>query len=131
MKYEHFFNAYDILSKMSGMQFQARDAYRIFRLLKSLEPAYEFGVKREREMVGKYNGVVEQDGSIRFIHGEDAESQRTGEENMRGFVREINELHDMDIDCDFEPITLSYDAFGEQTITPREIALLDGFVSFE
>ena len=131
MKYGQFFSAYEVLQKINDMQFQVRDAYRIYKLLKELEPAFQFGIQREQEMIERYDGRPQSDGSVRFVHGDDEESRKKGLANMESFQREMEELTNMEVEGEFEAISMSLDALGDQTLTPREIALLDGMIHFE
>jgi len=47
------------------------------------------------------------------------------------FAAEIEELNETEIDESFTPVTLKYDAFGDQKISPKELMAIDGFIIFE
>ena len=132
MKYKKFIQAYNVLQKLSNMDFNVKDAFSIYNLQKSLEPVTKFGAERDRALIEKYKGVVGQDVSIKFWESdEDEEEKRIGTENMTAFIEEICELNDMEMDQEITPITLSYDSLGDQKISPNDIMCLDGFVHFE
>ena len=119
------------LNKFTNYDFDIRTAFAIHKLFKELESSCQFGISRERSLLEKYNGVVEPNGRINFVHGKDDESIKAGIENMHKYKEEIDELHAMEITEEFTPITLSYEAFGDQKVTPSDIASLDDFVIFE
>lgn len=128
MKYNQFNNAYNALQKLSNMNLPVRDAYNVYKLTKEIDQVYQFGVERERALIEQYKGQPNQDGTIRFVHGDDEESKREGVKNMIGFSKAIDELNNTEMDCEFSPITISYDSLGDQTMTAKEIMSLDGFV---
>ena len=131
MKYNQFVNAYQTLTRLSGYALPIREAYKVFRLMKDLQPMYEFGEAKEKQLIEKYRGEIKEDGSIGFIHGDGEKDRAAGVENMRHFIAEIGAMNETEIEGDFTPITLPYDALGEQKITPNELMALDGFVAFE
>ena len=131
MKQENIKNAYYVLKRFSTMQFKVKDAFGIYKLLKELEPSINFAIEREQKMVEQYNGTINPDGTISFIHGDTDEDKRKGMENFIKFKKEMDEIAAMDIDLDFSPITLAYDSLGDQTISPNDLMSLEGFVSFE
>lgn len=131
MKHIQFIRAYNALQKISNYDLPVRDAYMVFKLLKEVKLAYEFAAKMERQLIEKYKGQVNDDGSVNFIHGDDEKSKSEGISNMNKFVAELDELNNTEMDIEFEPIKLSYDAMEGQKISANEIMALDGFVIFE
>lgn len=121
MKQFEINKAYGALTHMANMELPVRVAYDVYMLMKALEPTYKFELERERLLVQKYNGEVSPDGMIKFAAPEDAES----------FRNEVNELNMMDVEPEYTPITIPYDAMEGHPVTPLEIASLEGFVSFE
>jgi len=131
MKHIQFIRAYNVLQKISNFDLPVRDAYAIFKLFKEVEPTYEFAVKMERQLVEKYHGEITESGAIKFVHGDDEQSRMDGTKNMNMFAAEIEELNETEIDESFTPVTLKYDAFGDQKISPKELMAIDGFIIFE
>lgn len=131
MKHIQFVKAYRTLQKLSDFSLPVREAFEIFKLTKALQPAHEFAAKMERQLIEKYKGEVNDDGSVNFVHGDDEKSRSEGINNMNKFVAELDELNDTEMDYEFEPIKLSYDAMDGQKISANEIMALDGFVIFE
>lgn len=78
-------------------------------------------MQRERKLLEKYNGTVRPDGNVIFP---------TQDETV-AFRNELQELNNMEISDEIEPITIEYDAMGDNTLSPTEIACLDGFIAFE
>jgi len=131
MTYGQLVRASEALRKLSAMNFGVKDAYRIFKLNKQLESIYEFCGQQERSLAEKHHGQVLQDGSIRFADSDDEESMRIGEENAGKFLREIESFRNTEAECPGIPLTLSWDAFGDQTMSPNDIEALTGLIDFE
>ena len=131
MTYNQFVKAYRVLRKLSGMDFGIKDAYAIYKLSGEMEKTAQFGIKREEALMEKYGGEVMPDGDVNFVHGDSEDESKEGVENMQAFRNALNELGTTELDMDIHPITLSYEAFGEQRITPNEIADLEGVICFE
>lgn len=131
MKHIDYLNAFNALQKISDYSLPVREAFEVFKLMKALQPAYEFAEKKERQLIEKYDGKFTDDGSISFVHGDDEKSRAEGIKNMNRCISELNKLNDTEMDIEFEPIKLSYDAMEGQKISANEIMALDGFVIFE
>ena len=78
MKHIQFVKAYRTLQKLSDFGLPIREAFEIFKLMKALQPAHEFAAKMERQLIEKYKGRVDDDGSVNFIHGDDEKSRSEG-----------------------------------------------------
>lgn len=121
MKQYQINRAYNALGHLANLQLPVRDSRNLYMLSKQLESAYAFGVEQEKRLFEKYHGTVSGDGGIAFTNSNDAQ----------GFSSEIEELHNLDVEIEIEPVMISCDVMGEQCITPFDIACLDGFVVFE
>lgn len=121
MKQYQINRAYTALGHIANLQLPVRNARNVYMLSKQLENAYAFEVEQEKKLFEKYHGIVTADGGITFTNSNDAQ----------GFGAEIEELHNLDVEIEFEPVTISCEAMGEQRITPADVACLDGFVTFE
>lgn len=120
MKQYQINKAYGSLQRLSSMQMPIRDSRNIYMLIKSLEDAYNFALEQEQKLMAKYRGQYMEDGSIMFP---------TPDETT-GFRNEISELNMLESDVIFSPVEINCDAFGEQTLSPMDIANLDGFIEF-
>lgn len=131
MKQYKINNAYRVLKRMSEMKFNVKDAYAIYTLIKQIQPAIDFSIEREQQLIQKYDGRMSTEGNISFVHGDTEEDKEIGLNNFQLFKVEMDEMANMDNGIEFKQIKLSYDSFGDQTITPDEISCLEGFVEFE
>ena len=131
MTYGELTRAMKAVQKLSEMDMPARDAYRVFKLNQSMDSIRAFCGEHERGILEKNGGTIEQDGSIRFTHGDSEADQREGSANMEAFIREIEAFHDTEAEADIAPVTLRLDALDGQKITPADFAALDGIVAFE
>lgn len=120
MKQYQINRAYMALDHLAKMQLPARDAFHIYMLAKQLEAAYQFELQREKQLIEKHGGTLLEGGVVAFPTPE-AET---------AFKADVQDTNVMDADIQFNPIEISLDAFGAQTISPVDIACLDGFVSF-
>lgn len=131
MKQNQINRAYQTLSKMANMQLPVRVAYDLFMMLRQLEPAYKCELELERKLIEKYSGIIQNDGSISFQSLDNTEeSMNEARKRVEGFGKEISELNDTEAPIDITPITISYEAMEGQTLTPADMACLDGFVVF-
>lgn len=129
MKQHQVNDAYQTLSKLNGTKFPIRVAYNMYQLLKKLEPSYTCEVDLERKLLAKYNGYVSDNGDLVF--GSDDEPLEVRKQYRADFLSEVNELCNIEVDLDFDPIIIRYDDMEGQTLSITDIAKLDGFVVFE
>ena len=120
MKQYLIHRAYTTMSRMWNMQLPVRVAHEIYMLMKKLEPFHSYGIEQERKLVAKYNGEVSADGQILFRNKDDAPLFRS----------ELIEMNDLEVEVEFEPVRIPFDAVAEGTLSPMDICNLDGFVIF-
>lgn len=121
MKQHQINSAYQALSKLSTVSFPVKKAYKIFILLKKIKEEFQFSIDREKLLIEKYGGSIQNDGVILFKDDSVA----------RQFKNEIEELNDMDVEIEVAPIKLSGDEYKEYKISPSEMLSLDGLIEFE
>ncbi len=121
MKQYQINNACNALGRLSNIQLRMRDSRNLYMLSKQLEDAYNFEVEQEKKLIEKYHGEITQGGLVHFPTPTDGD----------GFKKEIAELNNLDVEVDFDPVTINCDGLDDQLITPHDIACLDGFVIFE
>ena len=131
MTYEQCLRAHAAITRMAGIVFGIKEAYAIFKLGKRLSVEVEFCAQHEKALIEKYNGMVQKDGSIHFVHGDDEESKRIGMTNMEQFKNEMNQLLNSETEGNIEPVHISLDAFEDYKITPDDIMALDNIIIFE
>jgi len=121
MKQEKINKAYGSLGKLSDYSLPVKKARGIYNLMKAVENAYQFALSEEKKYLAEYGGKIEENGSIVFETPTDCAL----------FKDRLDELCNMEVDIEVEPIILSEQDFGEQTLTPADIYNLEGFVCFE
>lgn len=120
MKQESINRAYSTLLTLKDYKLPLKKAYAIYRLYTSISDAYEFALNEEQKYLAEYNGKPNGDGTVVFSTPTDCAA----------FRDKVEELNNMDVDITIEPVTLTEKDLGEQTITPADIANLEGFVAF-
>ena len=100
-------------------------------IYKEIDPTVQFGLERENALIKKYDGRLQPNGDIQFVHGDSDEARETGIANMQKFKDEMDDLGEMEIEAEITPVKLGYDSFGNQKISPAEIMDLEGFIVFE
>ena len=120
MKQYQISRAYKTIGKMINMQLPVRTALDIYMMSKKMEDACNFALDQERKLIEKHGGVFMDDGSVDFGTTENAD----------GFRKEIAELNELDIELDIKPVEIQCSSFEEQTLSPFDIACLDGFIRF-
>lgn len=121
MKQERVNKAYISLVKLREYNLPVKKAYAIYKLLSAVEGAYEFASGEEKKYLDEYGGTIKNGTEIIF----------ETPEKCTAFKTRIDELYEADVDIEIEPVTLTEKDLKEQTITPADIANLDGFVIFE
>lgn len=121
MTYRQIINIYPALSDLRKLQLPYAKARDVYRLCKFFENEYNFFIEEESKLIIKYNGSVGADSFITFA---DNDSKVL-------YANDINKLKDIDSDIAFQPIVLTSNDIGAQTITPETIDRLDGVVTFE
>lgn len=120
MKQYQINRAYSVLKEISNAKLPVCDAYKIYMLMKQIEPAYEFELEQEKKLITKYNGEVGQDGTIRIKEQSD----------MQAFMKELKEMNDIEFDEEIKVAKIKFDSLGDFTMKPADIKYLDGFVEF-
>ncbi len=120
MKQERINKAYSSLLKLKEYSLPVKKAYAIYQLAASMESAYEFALAEERKYLEDFNGKLNENGTVTFPTPTDCAA----------FKDKVEELGNMEVDIAFEPVVLAETDLGSQTITPSDIANLEGFVAF-
>lgn len=121
MKQERINRAYSALLKLKDYKLPLKKAYAIYQLYQSISDAYEFALNEEQKYMLEYKGNPNGDGTVTFPTPTDCAA----------FRDKMEEISEMDVDVTVEPVPITEKDLGEQTITPSDIANLEGFVSFE
>lgn len=121
MKQMQINRAYAALSRLLNIPLPASEAYGVYMLAKKLESNYTFELEQQKKMVEKYDGTINEDGSIVF----------TNKENSINFQQEIDELANIEVVLDIDPIVVECAHLDGHKITPIDMYNLDGFVVFK
>jgi len=121
MKQGNINRAYPSLLKLRDFNLPVKKAYAIYKLSVCVENAHEFAAEEERKYLADYNGSISDDGNtISFETPTDCAA----------FRDKVEELCNVDVDIEIEPVLLTEDDLGEQRLTPADIFNLEGFVTF-
>lgn len=129
MKQRDISNAFNTLAKLNSIQFPIKTSYKLYQLMKQLEPIYSCDITLERKLFEKYHGHFDDDGNAVF--GYDNDSDVVKKQYRDGFYQERDDLINIDVDIEIEPVAISYDYVSNQLLSISDIAQLDGFVYFE
>lgn len=121
MKQETVNKAYSSILKLKEYHLPVKKAYAIYKLASVVEPAYKFALNEEQKYIEDFHGTMNESGSVVFPTPTECAA----------FRDKVEELCGVDVDITIEPVTLAEADLGEQTITPQDIANLEGFVTFE
>ena len=137
MKQAQVSAAYQTLIKLKDSELPISAAYRLSLLIKKLEPLINSEIDLERRLLQKYEGVVTEDGRIDFsgknsvnLIQTETDKHDDMQDRMNGFVREMNELQNQEIDVEFTPVELRLSTLDEVKMSLADVAKLDGFVNF-
>ena len=101
------------LSKIFNKDINIKLAYRLGSLIKTLSKELENLEESRVKLVKKYG-----------VEDEETKQVSVPTEKTQEFYAELNELMQIDIDIDFEPIPL--EAFGDISISASDALKLDG-----
>lgn len=121
MRQEKINRAYNSLSKLVEYNLPLKKARGIYKLMKSVEDAYQFAANEERKYLSEYKGVIKDDNTITFETPTDCAA----------FQDKLAELNGMDVDIEIDTVVLTEQDIGEQKLMPMDIYNLEGFVIFE
>jgi hypothetical protein len=109
MKLQTIGNAIQTLNKLAGMSLPIKIAYRLKRLLKKVEEAWNPAADQISALVEKH-GQPNEDGTF---------TVRPDTEAFQAFTQEFEELMDTTIEIEFEKIGI--DEFGDIRISAVEL----------
>lgn len=121
MKQEKINRAFPSLARLKDIRLPVKKAYAVYKLYMAAEGAYRFAAEEEKKCLDEYNGTIVENGEIRF----------ESPEKCAAFMERLEEIHNMDVDFCVEPVVLTEQDLGDQTLTPGDFYNLEGFVTFE
>ena len=120
MKQYQINSAYEALVSLASFKLPAKTSYNIWKIAKKIEESHSFYEQQKLKYIESHNGTISTDGRVTFNSADD--------ENL--FVKDMNDLINLDVELDIHPVVVSLDDFGNQSISMKDIARLDGFVEF-
>lgn len=112
----------ETLQKLSNSPLPGRTAFQIGRMLKKLETVLGTYNETRTKLIDKYANHKE-DGTPEF---NDKGEYQFSEDNIKIYVKEINDLVSEEIELDVMPIRL--EDIENITFTPSEMAMLEPFM---
>lgn len=121
MKQIKLCRAYEALDGFAkNIHLPATKAFAIYTVIKKVRPIYEARVDVERDIINRFDIKVD-NGQFTFKTPAFAEA----------YMKEIDELNNVDVEVNVSPIVIALDDIGEQRITPAQMEALDGIICFE
>lgn len=119
MKQIQLVEAYKTLKKMANIPMDITTSFKLMKLKKRLEEYYQFEEQEEMKMFNEFHGELINDGrSMQFPTQEDANA----------FSKKWQELKDMEVEIEIEPIPVMLDQ--DIRLTIQDMEALDGFIQF-
>lgn len=122
MKYELISRAYKAISKIATKDMKLKTSYDIYKLSKALKEYISFEQEKTQELFNKYNIQLDSSGSFSF----------NDQDKANAFIKEYNstisELYNMDINIEFDKITIDINDNFE--LSPSNIEALEPFINF-
>ena len=121
--------AYKALNRIMDQPTSLFVAKKLFDLQKLMQPAWEFQLREEEKIDGKYPDVNPRTISVSYeTNNEEDKKEKLAQ--LDGFEKELKALSELETELDFEPITFYADNENIK-IAGNDIKALIGFVNFE
>lgn len=112
----------EIFVQLTMLRLPPKKAYALYSISKTIGEKFEFVANEQRKLVEEYGVSVSPEGYFNF-----EENPEKGAE----FMAKLQELNDMEIDLDINPVILTENDTQGFTLTMAQVAALEGVVSFE
>lgn len=114
-------NSHEAIRKLVNLQLPLKKSYAIYKLIKELDANREFYALEEQKLIAESGAVIDEGGRIEF---NDAGAQIK-------FMQARNELNGLEVELQYEPITLTEGDLGDAGISPADIMCLEDLIIFE
>ncbi|MDD4781936.1 MAG: hypothetical protein PHT02_15225 [Tissierellia bacterium] len=121
MKLYQIENVYQSLTKLLTKELSIKTSYKLSKLGKLIIDEYKLFEETRMKIIDKY-GDKDEEGNI--IQNDNKIT--IPKENLDSFNKEFNELMDIEVKFDFEPISI--DKLGEINISPIDLMVLGDFI---
>lgn len=112
----------EIFVQLTMLRLPPKKAYALYSISKTIGEKFEFVANEQRKLVEEYGVSVSPEGYFNF-----EENPEKGAE----FMAKLQELNEMEIDLDINPVILTENDTRGFTLTMAQVAALEGIVSFE
>lgn len=112
---------YKALSELSNIKLPIKTAWKIYKITDAFSDQVKFITEEEKKIINENNGTIDGTGNIKFSN--DIDTQK--------FVKEINEFHNTELECNFETVELAIDDLADCKLEPKLILSLKDIVIFK
>ena len=121
--------AYKALDKIMAQNTTLPVSKKTFDMQRKLQPAWDFQIREEEKIAARHPNVNAGTDSVQFpSNDEEIKKERLAE--LDSFVKEIEELSEMEAEIEIEPFTI-YMSAETIRLPGNDIKALQGFVDFE
>lgn len=120
MTTKQMLQAIPVLQTLVSYKLPMQKAYAVYNLAKKIDEQKEYFANKEKELIEKYSGTINDKGQVSFANPED----------FQGFAQEYNELNSVEVDISGVPMTLSFSDFGDQQFSAADLMNLEGVIEF-
>lgn len=122
--------AYKALNRIMDQPTSLFVAKKLFDLQKLMQPAWEFQLREEEKLSGKYPDVDTRTISVSYeTNNEEDKKEKLAQ--LDGFEKELKALSELETELDFEPFAVYANSEQNIKIAGNDIKALIGFVNFE
>ena len=120
MTVQQMYNSLPIMQRVMEVKLPIKKSYEIYLLAKKINEQRDFFIKKEKELIENYKGVIQENGLITFSNAQD----------QQACVAEREELLCCEL-LDISPVELSFEDVKNIVLSAQEIAMLDGVIIFK
>lgn len=121
--------AYKALDKIMAQNTTLPVSKKTFDMQRKLQAAWDFQIREEEKIAARHPNVNAASASVQ-VPPNDEEIKKERMAELDSFVREIEELSEMEADIDIEPFTIYMNAEAIR-LSGNDIKALQGFIDFE
>ena len=108
-------NGKPALEKLVNLEISIKAAYKLSRIIRKLNEELQNFEEQRQKLVNQY-GEPQENGNVIVT-----------QENMEAFAKELNDLASLEIELDFEPVSL--EELGDVKMKAAELMLIEKFVT--
>lgn len=120
MTVRQMYNSLPIVQRVMEVKLPIKKSYEIYLLAKKINEQRDFFIKKEKELIESYKGIIQDNGLVSFSSAQD----------QQACALEREELLCCEL-IDINPIELSFEDVENIMLSAQEIAMLDGVIIFK